>query len=63
MRFTLCVSIAMDGMKLPLFVISNGKSNGNIEKLPSILPAGMLGCTQSKAWCDERAMLKWYDSV
>ena len=64
MRFTLCVSIAMDGTKLPLFVILNGKPNGNIEKqLPSILPAGMLGCTQIRAWCDERSMLKWYDSV
>ena len=64
MRFKLCVSIAMDGTKLPLFVILKGKPIGNIEKqLSSILPAGMLGCTQSKAWFDERGMLKWYDSV
>ena len=37
--FTLCASIAMDGTKLPLFVILKGKTNGNIEKqLPSIFP-------------------------
>ena len=23
----------------------------------------MLGSTQSKAWCDERAILKWYDPI
>ena len=64
MRFTLCLSVAMDGIKLLLFVIFKGKPNGNIEKdLPSIMAPGMLGCTQSKAWCDELAMLKWYDSV
>ena len=64
MRFTLCMSVAMDGKKLPLFVIFKGEPNGNIGKdLRSIMPAGMLGCTQNKAWCDERAMLKWYDSV
>ena len=64
MRFTLCFLVALDGTKLPLFVIFKGKPNGNIEKaLPSMIPAGMLGCTQSKAWCDEHATLKWYDSV
>ena len=64
MWFTLCVSVAVDGTKLPLFVIFKCKPNGNIEKdLPSIMPAGMLGCTLNKAWFDERAMLEWYDSV
>ena len=59
MRFTLCVAVAMDGTKLLLFVIFKGKPNGNIEKnLSGILPAGVFGCTQSKAWCDERAMHK-----
>ena len=64
MQFKLRVSVAMDGTKSSLFVIFKGKTTGNIEKdLLSIMPAGMLGCTQNKAWCDEHAMLKWYDSV
>ena len=64
MWFTLCMSIAMEGAKLLLFVIFKDKPNGNIEKeLRSITPTGMLGCTQSKAWCDEHAMLKMYDSI
>ena len=54
----------MDGTKLPLFVIFKGKPNSNIEKqLHSVMSSGMFGCTRSKAWFDERAMLKWYDSV
>ena len=27
------------------------------------MPTGMVRCAESKAWSDERAMLKWYDSV
>ena len=47
-----------------MFVIFKGKHDGNIEKdLPSIMSAGMLGCTQNKAWWNERAVLKCYDSV
>ena len=54
----------MGSTKLALFVVLKIKANGNIDKqLPSIMPAGMLSCKQSKAWCEERAMLKWYDSV
>ena len=64
MRFTLCIAVAMDGTKLPLFVICKGKPNGNVEKnLSGILPAGVFGCTQSKARYDERAMHKWYDAI
>ena len=49
-QFTVCVSIATDGTKLPWFAIFKGKPNGNIEKkLPSIMPAGMLGCRRIKA--------------
>ena len=64
MRFILCVSIAIDGTKLPFFVILKGKPIGNIEKqISGILRAGMLGCRQSKAWCDECVKLQCYDSV
>ena len=49
MRFTLAVTVAMDGTKLPLFVIFKGKPGGNIEKnLQEILPEGVIGCVQKK---------------
>ena len=41
--FTLAVSVAMDGTKLPLFVIFKGKPGGSVERSPpSILPAGVI---------------------
>ncbi len=45
LRFTLCVAVALDGTKLPLFIIFKGQPNRSVAKsLPSILPDGMIGC-------------------
>ncbi len=64
MKFTLCVAVALDGTKLPLFVIFKGQPNGSIARsLPSILPDGIYGCVQEKGWCDERAMNIWYTNI
>ena len=64
MRFTLAVSVAMDGTKLPLFAIFKGTPGGSIDRqLPSILPGGIIGCVQSKAWMDDRTMAIWYNKV
>ena len=62
MRFTLAVTVAMDGTKLPLFVIFKGTPGGSVEKqLPTILPEGIFGCVQKKGWMDNRTMRIWYD--
>ena len=64
MRFTLAVTVAMDGTKLPLFVIFKGKQGGTVEKqLPSILPDGVFGCVQKKAWMDNNTMSIWYNKI
>ena len=45
LRVTVCVSIAMDGTKLPLFLIFKGTPHAQIERsLNFILPSGMHGC-------------------
>lgn len=63
-RMTVCVSVACDGTKLPLFVIFKGQPNGKIEKdLDNILPENVFGCCQSKGWMDERSMKIWTDLV
>ena len=60
-RFTLAVTVAMDGTKLPLFEIFKAKVGGSVEPdLPSILLAGLYGCVQPNAWMDERCMRMWY---
>ena len=54
---TVCVTVAADGSKLPLFVIFKGSANGWIAKeLLSILPDGMYTTTQEKAWMDNLVM-------
>ena len=64
MRFTLAVSVAMDGTKLPLFAIFKGVPGGSIDRqLPSILPTGVVGCVQAKAWMDDRTMEIWYNKI
>ncbi len=64
MRFSLDVTIAMDGRKLPSFVIFKGTPGGSIERsLPSILPDGVIGCVQAKAWMDNRTMKIWYKNT
>ncbi len=38
--------------------------NGRIEdSLPDILPDGVIGCVQKKAWMDNRTMHLWYERV
>ena len=64
MRFTLAVTIAMDGSKLLLFVIFKGTPVGSIARsLPSILSDGVIGFVQAKAWMDNRTMNIWYNTV
>ncbi len=59
-RLTLCVSVALDGTKLPLFVIFKGKSGGSIDRsLADIWPEGIFGCVQKKGWMDDRSMSIW----
>ena len=63
-RFTLAVTVAMDGTKLPLFVIFKGVPGGRVEKqLTAELPEGVVGCVQRKGWMDNRTMNIWYESV
>ena len=63
-RFTLAVSVATDGSKLPLFAIFKGVPSGRIDKsLADVLPSGLSGCVQRKGWMDNRTMAMWYDSV
>ncbi len=63
-RFTLAVTVAMDGTKLPLFVIFKGTVGGSVERgLPSILPPGIRGFVQPNVWMDERSMHIWYEEI
>ena len=64
MRFTLAVTVAMDGTKLPLFVIFKGKQGGTVEKqLSSILHAGVTVSVQKKAWMENNTIFIWYGKV
>ena len=64
MRFTLAVTVAMDGMKLPLCVVFKGTPGRKVEKqLPDIIPAGILGCVQKKGWMDNRTMRIWNEQA
>ena len=50
LRVTVAVSIAINGTKLPLFVIFKGKAGGSAEKsLSSICPKGIVACAQQNA--------------
>ncbi len=63
-RFTLSVSVAMDGTKLPLFVIFKGKLGGTVEKkLPNTVPVGIVACVRKEAWMDGHTMRICYDRV
>ncbi len=56
--------ISMDGSKLPLFMIFISMPGGSIKRsLPSILPDGVIGCVQAKAWMDNRTMNIWYNTI
>ncbi len=63
-RCTVCITVAADGRKLPLFVIFKGAVNGRIsQNLHHILPHGIFGCTQPKGWMDNRVMELWKEKV
>lgn len=63
-RLTVCVSVASDGTKLPLFLIFKGAPNGKIEKnLSNILPSNVFGCCQSKGWADQRSLDIWLNKI
>ena len=60
MSFTLAVTVEMDGTKISLLVIFKGKLGGSVDKqLPEIVPRGIIGCVQKKAWMDNRTMQIW----
>ncbi len=64
MRFTLAVSVAMDGSNLPLFFMFKGKPGGSVEKqLPYTIPQDIIGGLQAKGWMDDRTMSIWYERV
>ena len=64
MRFTLVVTVAMDGTKLPLYVIFKSVTGGGVDKhLPDTILNGVIDCVLRKAWTDNRTMSTWYDSA
>ena len=57
-------TVAADGPKFPLFVTFEGAVNRRIaNSLHQIMPDGMYGCTQPKAWMDNRVMQFWEEKV
>lgn len=59
-RWTMAVPIAMDDTILLLFVIFKAQIGGSVERNPdSMLPHGVYGYIQAKAWTDERSMHIW----
>ena len=63
-RMKVCVAIASNGYKLPLFVISKGETNGILENnLPKILPLGLHGCRQTNGWMDDRSLRLWTERI
>ena len=57
MRFTLAISVDLDGTKLPLFDVFKDISRGSIDRqLPFMLPAGIVRYFQVKIWTDDRTM-------
>ena len=63
-RFTFTVTVAMDGSKLPLFVIFKGKRGDKIEKsFRKIVPAGITACVQAKGWMDNYTMGIWCNKI
>ena len=58
-RCTVCIAVAADETKLPLFVIFKGA----VSSLQEILPAGLYDCTQPKGWKDNRVMELWKKKI
>ncbi len=64
MKFTLAISVAIDGTKPPLFTIFKATPGGSVEKqLPHILPDIIVGCVQAKGRMDDRTKFVWYERV
>ncbi len=63
-RATVAVTIAADGMVLPLTIVFKGKPNGRIAKTEfGTYPTAHHYHSQDSAWMDERVMLRWVDEV
>ena len=63
-RYMLCITVAADGTKLPLFAIFEARPNGTIARnLHQILLSGMHGCVQEKCWMNNRVMSIWKEEV
>ena len=60
----MAVTIAGDGMVLPLTIIFKGKHDGRIARLElATYLAGHHYCCQEAAWLDEQVMLAWVEEV
>ena len=63
-KCTVCIAVAADGTKLPLFVIFKAADNGPVaNRLHSIMLSGIYGCTQEKGWIDNRIMQEWKEKI
>ena len=63
-RATICLAVAMDGTKLPPFIIFKAQPGGRIESnISKYLPTGVYGCVQAKAWTDEEVMRLWAEYI
>jgi hypothetical protein len=59
-RATVAVTIAGDGMLLPLTIIFKGKHDGRIARTEfAMYPAAHHYPCQDAAWMDEQVMLAW----
>ena len=64
LRVTFCVIIAMDGTKLPIFLIFTGTAFAQIERLhANILQIGIRDNVQRKEWKDDRGMKMWSENI
>ena len=63
-HFSLAVAVALDGTKLPLFVVFKATPSGNIERsLPRITPDGIVSAVQDKGWMDTAMVEVWHEKV
>ena len=63
-RCTVCIAVAADETKLPLFVIFKGAVSLPIANShQEILPARLYECTQPKGWKDNRVIELWKKKI
>ncbi|KAJ3231702.1 hypothetical protein HDU78_007558, partial [Chytriomyces hyalinus] len=70
---TACLTVGMNGIKLPSFIVVKGTRLGKQKNAPVITEARnslsqldsstALFTAQNNAWCDEDVMLEWIDCV